>query len=55
MKQEIQLASETDAQNIKQKMKSQKQQKHQAKLENIRYYLTEEQTKLIKNMDHPVP
>ena len=31
MKQEIQLSSETDVQNIKQKIKSQKQQKHQAK------------------------
>ena len=54
MKKEIQLMSETDAQNIKQKIKSQKQQKHQAKLGNIRYYLTEKQTRLIKNMDHPV-
>ena len=54
MKKGIQLTSETDAQNIKQKIKSQKQQKHQAKLGNIRYYLTEKQTRLIKNMDHPV-
>ena len=46
MKQELQLSSETDVQNIKQKIKSQKQQKHQAKLENIRSYLTEEQTRL---------
>ena len=46
MKQEIQLSSETDVQNIKQKIKSQKQQKQQAKLENIRSYLTEEQTRL---------
>ena len=30
MKQEIQLSSETEVQNIKQKIKSQKQQKHQA-------------------------
>ena len=46
MKQEIQLSSETDVQNIKQKIKSQKRQKHQAKLENIRSYLTEEQIRL---------
>ena len=46
MKQEIQLSSETDVQNIKKKIKSQKQQKHQAKLENIRSYLTEEQIRL---------
>ena len=46
MKQEIQLSSETDVQNIKQKSKSQKQQKQQAELENIRSYLTEEQTRL---------
>ena len=31
LKQEIQLSSETDVQNIKQKIESQKQQKHQAK------------------------
>ena len=31
LKQEIQLSSETDVQNIKQKTESQKQQKHQAK------------------------
>ena len=36
MKQEIQLPSETDVKNIKQKIKNQKQQKLQAKLENIR-------------------
>ena len=46
MKQEIQLSPETDVQNIKQKIKSQKQQKQQAKLENIRSYLTKEQTRL---------
>ena len=38
MKQEIQMSSETNVQNIKQKIKSQKQQKQQPKLENIRYY-----------------
>ena len=42
MKQEIQLPSETDVQNIKRKIKNQKQKKNQAKLENIRSYLTEE-------------
>ena len=42
MKQEIQPSSETDLQNIKRELKNQKQQKHQAKLENIRSYLTEE-------------
>ena len=53
MKQEIQLSSETDVQNIKRKIKSQKQQKHQAKLENIRSYLTEEQIRLNKlNQEH---
>ena len=41
IRQEIQLSSETDVQNIKQKTKNQKQKKHQAKLENIRSYLTE--------------
>ena len=45
-KPEIQLSSETDVQNIKRKMKNQKQKKHQAKLENIRSYLTEEQIRL---------
>ena len=53
LKQEIQLSSETDVQNIKQKTESEKQQKHKQK-EDIRYFLTEEQTRLIKNMDHPV-
>ena len=56
MKQEIQLSSETYVQNIKQKIKSQKQQKHQAKLENIRSCLTGEQIRLNnlnKNMDQP--
>ena len=48
MKQEIQLSSETDVQNIKRKIKNQKQKKHQAKLENIRSYLTEEQIRLNK-------
>ena len=53
IKQEIQLSSETDVQNIKRKIKSQKQQKHQAKLENIRSYLTEEQIRLNKlNQEH---
>ena len=53
MKQEIQLSSETDVQNIKQKIKSQKQQKHQATLENIRSYLTEEQIRLNNlNQEH---
>ena len=53
MKQEIQLSSETDVQNIKQKIKSQKQQKHQVKLENIRSYLTEEQIRLNNlNQEH---
>ena len=53
MKQEIQLSSETDAQNIKQKIKRQKQQKHQATLENIRSYLTEEQIRLNNlNQEH---
>ena len=53
MKQEIQLSSETDVQNIKEKIKSQKQQKHQGKLENIRYYLTEEQIRLNNlNQEH---
>ena len=42
MKQETQLLSETDVQNIKRKIKIQKQQKHQSMLENIRSYLTEE-------------
>ena len=52
MKQELQLSSETDAQNIKRKIKSQKQQK-QAKLENIRPYLTEEQIRLNNlNQEH---
>ena len=41
-KQETQLLSETDVQNIKRKIKIQKQQKHQSMLENIRSYLTEE-------------
>ena len=53
MKQELQLSSETDVQNIKRKIKSQKQQKHQAKLENIRSYLTEEQIRLNNlNQEH---
>ena len=53
MKQEIQLSSETDVQNIKRKIKNQKQKKHQAKLENIRSYLTEEQIKLNNlNQEH---
>ena len=53
MKQEIQLSSETDVQNIKRKIKNQKQKKHQAKLENIRSYLTEEQIRLNKlNQEH---
>ena len=52
MKQELQLSSETDVQNIKRKIKSQKQQK-QAKLENIRPYLTEEQIRLNNlNQEH---
>ena len=53
IKQEIQLSSETDVQNIKRKIKNQKQKKHQAKLENIRSYLTEEQIRLNKlNQEH---
>ena len=53
MKQEIQMSSETDVQNIKQKIKSQKQQKHQAKLGNIRSCLTEEQIRLDNlNQEH---
>ena len=53
MKQEIQLSSETDVKNIKQKIKNQKQQKHQAKLENIRSYLTEEEIMLNNlNQEH---
>ena len=53
MKQEIQLSSETNVQNTKQKIKSQKQQKHQAKLENIRSCLTEEQIRLNNlNQEH---
>ena len=52
MKQELQLSSETDVQNIKRKIKSQKQQK-QAKLENIRPYLTEEQIRVNNlNQEH---
>ena len=53
MKHEIQLSSEIEVQNIKQKIKSQKQQKHQAKLENIRSCLTEEQIRLSNlNQEH---
>ena len=53
MKQEIQLPSETDVQHIKQKIKSKKQQKHQAKLENIRSCLTEEKIRLNNlNQEH---
>ena len=53
MKQEIQLLSETDVQNIKRKIKIQKQQKHQSMLENIRSYLTEEQIRLNNlNQEH---
>ena len=53
MKQETQLSSETDVQNIKRKIKNQKQKKHQAKLENIRSYLTEEQIRLNNlNQEH---
>ena len=53
MKQEIQLSSETDVQIIKRKIKSQKQQKHQAKSENITLYLTEEQIRLNNlNQEH---
>ena len=53
IKQEIQLSSETNVQKIKQKIKSQKQQKHQAKLENIRSCLTEEQIRLNNlNQEH---
>ena len=53
MKQEIQMSSETDVQNIKQKIKSQKQQKHQAKLGNIKSCLTEEQIRLNNlNQEH---
>ena len=52
MKQELQLSSETDVQNIKRKIRSQKQQK-QAKLQNIRPYLTEEQIRLNNlNQEH---
>ena len=52
MKQKLQLSSETDVQNIKRKIESQKQQK-QAKLENIRPYLTEEQIRLNNlNQEH---
>ena len=52
MKQKLQLSSETDAQNVKRKIESQKQQK-QAKLENIRPYLTEEQIRLNNlNQEH---
>ena len=46
MKQKIQLSSETDVQNIKQKIKIQKQQKNHAKLENMRSCFTEEQIRL---------
>ena len=53
MKPDIRLSSETDVQNIKQKIKSQNKQKHQAKLENIRSYLTEEQIRLNSlNQEH---
>ena len=53
MKQEIQLSPETDVQNIKRKIKNQRLQKHQAKLENIRSYLTEEQIRLNNlNQEH---
>ena len=53
MKQEIHLSSETDVQNIKLKIKGHKQQNHQAKLEYIRPYLTEEQIRLhILNQEH---
>ena len=53
MKQEIQLSPETDVQNIKRKIKNQRLQKHQAKLENIRSYLTEEQIMLNNlNQEH---
>ena len=53
MKQEIQLSSETVAQNIKQQVKSRKQLKHQAKLENIKSYLTEEHIRLNNlNQEH---
>ena len=53
LKQEIQLSSENDVQNIKQKLKA-KSSKNIKQKEDIRYFLTEEQTRLIKNMDHPV-
>ena len=47
------MSYETDVQNIKQKIKSQNQQKHQAKLENIRSSLTEEQIRLNNlNQEH---
>ena len=53
VEQEIQLSSETDVQNTKRKIKNQKQQKHQAKLENMRSYLTEEQIRLNNlNQEH---
>ena len=53
MKQEIQLSCETDLQHIKREIKNQKQQTHQAKLENIRPYLTEEQIRLNNlNQEH---
>ena len=53
MKQEIHLPSENDVQNIERTIKSKKQQKHQAKLENIRSYLTEERIRLNKlNQEH---
>ena len=56
MKQEIQLSCETDLQHIKRKIKNQKQQKHQAKLENIRPYLTEEQIRINNlNQEHGSP
>ena len=53
LKQEIQLSSENDVQNIIQKLKA-KSSKNIKQKEDIRYFLTEEQTRLIKNMDHPV-
>ena len=46
MKQEIQLSSETDLQNIKPKIKIQKQQKNQVKLKNMRSCFTAEQIRL---------
>ena len=53
IRQEVQHSSNTDVQKIKQKIKSQKQQKHLTKLESIRSCLTEEQIRLNNlNQEH---